>query len=179
MEFLRKALGEELFVKVSKALEKEPKIKLADLGEGMYVSKDKYDALQRQTLSLKERLDSEIRLKETFSKMCEDLKKSFEEEKIKAQKLLEEEKLNNLVNIALLESGARNSRALWGLIEMEKVRLENGRLTGLEEQLVRLKEEEAYLFKEEAALSYPGTGRMNPPVQSAGGDFLRQMMGLI
>ena len=52
MEFLINVLGDELYVQVEAVLNGNEKIKLANLADGQYVGKDKFDALEttKQTL---------------------------------------------------------------------------------------------------------------------------------
>lgn len=50
---------------------------------------------------------------------------------------------------ALKGSKAKNLKALKALLDMEKVKLEGDKFTGLEEQLTALKESDAYLFDAE------------------------------
>lgn len=65
-----------------------------------------------------------------------------------------ETKYNNLMfekelDVAIAKSNAKNAKALKALLDMEKIKLEDGKLTGFDDQLTSLKESESYLFSDE------------------------------
>ena len=64
-----------------------------------------------------------------------------------------EEKYNNLMfekelDVAIAKSNPKNAKALKALLEIKNIKLEDGKLTGLEDQLTALKESDGYLFDE-------------------------------
>lgn len=72
-----------------------------------------------------------------------------------------ETKYNNLMfdkelDIAIAKSNTKNAKALKALLDMETIKLEDGALTGLDDQLTALKESDAYLFSEEKAPTSTG-----------------------
>ena len=52
------------------------------------------------------------------------------------------------VREGLLRQGAHDPRTVLPLLQLDKIRLQDGRLCGLDEQLQSLKEESGYLFKD-------------------------------
>lgn len=116
---LEDLLGEELFAKVNEKLEevnsKEPDklkhIRYADLSEGEYVSKGKFDSLNADFTSKQTELDEANKLIEQLkkeSKSNEAYKEKFAEYEKTIAQLQEQnyaDKLNNAVKMALLASG--------------------------------------------------------------------------
>lgn len=93
--------------------------------------------------------------------------KQQEYDRGKADGLAEVEKIKfeNAVNAELDKSGAKNVKALTGLLDMEQVKYENGTLSGLTEQIEQIKKDNAYLFKD--TTQKPG---FSAGVNSAGGN---------
>lgn len=67
-----------------------------------------------------------------------------------AQKKYDEDvaslRLDNAVNLALEKAHARNGKAVRALLDMSKVQLKDGALTGLDDQLTALRESDAWAF---------------------------------
>lgn len=76
--------------------------------------------------------------------------KQQEYDRGKADGLAEVEKIKfeAAVNAELDKSGAKNVKALTGLLDMEQVKYENGTLSGLTEQIDQIKKDNAYLFED-------------------------------
>lgn len=62
------------------------------------------------------------------------------------QKELDSIKFNSALELKLASSGAKNPKALKGLLDMDKIHYEDGALTGFAEQLETIKKENDYLF---------------------------------
>ena len=145
-------LTEEQLKKIETASENELK---------GYVEKTKYTELEAEKKQLAEG-------NTTLSKQLDEVKKnSGDNAELKKQieemqntnKAREKEytdnlakiKLDNAVEIALMSSGAKNSKAVKALLNLEKAVLgEDGKITGLEEQIKALKtaEDSSFLFVE-------------------------------
>ena len=52
------------------------------------------------------------------------------------------------LDVAIAKSNPKNAKALKALLEIKNIKLEDGKLTGLEDQLTALKESDGYLFDE-------------------------------
>lgn len=151
MEFLKQILGEELYAKVAEKVNafngdevnKDKQIKIANIGGGDYVGKGKYDALQAL-------LDGKTNELTTANNLIEDLKKSnkgnedlqtkittYEGQVEKLQQELEQTKLDNAIQIALLEAKVTDVDYMtFKLKEKGEVKLdENGKIKGWEETL--------------------------------------------
>ena len=155
MDWLKEILGEELYNQLVAALNahngkpenKEKQVKLADLGKGEYVSKEKYSALETDKGSLAEQL-------KTAQGLIEELKKGtskdealqgkigeYETTIATLQKQLNQEKLDAAVKIALLESNCKDvDYVTFKLKEKGELALDDsGKVKGMEDKLAALK----------------------------------------
>lgn len=155
MDWLKEILGEELYNQLVAALNthngkpenKEKQVKLADLGKGEYVSKEKYSALETDKGSIAEQL-------KTAQGLIEELKKGtskdealqgkigeYETTIATLQKQLNQEKLDAAVKIALLESNCKDVDYItFKLKEKGELALDDsGKVKGMEDKLAALK----------------------------------------
>lgn len=145
-------VSEELATKIAGESKKEL--------EG-YTEKSKYSELEAEKNQLTESQKTLAKQLEEVKKNSGDnaeLKKQIEEMQ-NINKAKEKEytdnlvkiKLDNTIEIALMSSGAKNSKAVKALLNLEKAVLgEDGKITGLEEQIKALKtaEDSSFLFAE-------------------------------
>ena len=159
MDFLKDILGAELFEQVANAVNayngneanKDKQIKIANLANGEYVGKGKYDALQ-------EALNAKGTELTNATQIIEDLKKSahegddlttkiaeFETTIKNQQKELEKAKTESALKIELLSAGAKADDIDYLLFKLGndsdfKAELdENGKLKGIDEKMKNLK----------------------------------------
>ena len=155
MDWLKEILGEELYNQLMAALNthngkpenKEKQVKLADLGKGEYVSKEKYAALETDKGNLAEQL-------KTAQGLIEELKKGtskdealqgkigeYETTIATLQKQLDQEKLDAAVKIALLEPKCKDVDYItFKLKEKGELALDDsGKVKGMEDKLAALK----------------------------------------
>lgn len=81
-------------------------------------------------------------LQAQIAQLTEDNKKAAEEYEAKLHK----ERFDTALEKALTGAKARNLKALTSLLDLDKVKLEDKELKGLDEQLTALKESDSYLF---------------------------------
>lgn len=156
MEFLKTLLGQELFAQVEakinehNAAEKDESkhIKIANLGDGGYVSKDKHTALETEKNSIQEQLTA-------AQKLVEDYKKSSKDDEAAQQKIadyenkvtqltteLEQTKLDSAIKIALLNAKASDVDYLMFKIKQDGKELkldDKGEIKGLDDIISSLK----------------------------------------
>lgn len=155
MDWLKEILGEDLYNQLVAALNahngkpenKDKQVKLADLGKGEYVSKEKYSALETDKGNLAEQL-------KTAQGLIEQLKKGTKEDEALQgkiteyetsinilQKQLAQEKLDSAVKIALLESNCKDVDYItFKLKEKGELSLDDsGKVKGMEDKLAALK----------------------------------------
>jgi hypothetical protein len=164
MDFLKDILGEELFSSVSgkinafnKANPDKP-VKLADLSSGGYVDKNKYADMETLANGYKSQIaqrDKDIaELKKQTSNgelqgALNALQKKYDDDTASLTEQLKQTKFNSALDLALEKSGAKSTKALRGLLDMEKITLENNALSGFSEQLEQIKAENDFLFEAE------------------------------
>lgn len=81
----------------------------------------------------------------------EQLKQSLSDLQKKYDTDIAQAKLDSALELALVQSKARNTKAVRALLKAETIKLDGDKLLGLDEQLNSLKKEAAYLFEEDAA----------------------------
>lgn len=157
MDFLKEALGED-FESFREKIERYNgnggQIKLANLSDGGYVSREKYDALCGQMDRLRE--ESEKPLKEEI----EQLKTKMEI----AQK-------GHEIDMVIKNSGARNLKAVKALLD-----LENADAVSVEKQLEILRDENDYLFEKPTSYGATGMRQGSAKKETSAEEELRQKL---
>lgn len=163
MEKLKELLGEELYKSVVEKLGTDKKYTFGL--EENYVTKDRFNQLNEQVKDYKTQLSDR-------DKQLEDLKKASEGNEELSKKLAEMEENNKkiqteyetkllnsqrdyAVDLAITKAKAKNPKALKALLDLDKVKYEDGKVSGLEEQLKAIKESDGYLFEDDVPT---GTG---------------------
>ncbi|MTI62268.1 MAG: scaffolding protein [Firmicutes bacterium] len=152
---LKELLGEELYNQVMEKLEDGTKLIVND---GSFVPRDRLNEVieQRdeyknmlierdtQLTELKKKAGDNEELNQRIQELEEQNKTTTEEYENK----LFAQKLDFEIDKYLREEGARNPKAVKALLDLDKVKLEDGKLIGLKEQVDEKKKEEDYLFGE-------------------------------
>lgn len=160
MEFLKEFLSEDTFAKVQAELKgKEDKVKLFNLKNDEYVSKDKYKALETANKELQAELTGKKSAYDELVKKAGDnqaLKDEIETLKTNAatkeaeiQKNYESKLRDVALKSELVKAKAKDVNDILGLLDMETITYKNDAFTGLTEQINKLKENKAYLFNTE------------------------------
>jgi len=102
------------------------------------------------------------KMKETIAKLKLDNENSAKELEGKYNEKIMDMALNN----KLAQSGVKNSKALMALLDTSSISYEGDKIVGLDEQLRKLKESDAYLFDQPPAGDTGGGG--NPSNVKAG-----------
>lgn len=155
MDWLKEILGEELYKQFETAVNahngkpenKEKQIKLADLGKGEYVSKEKFSSLETDKGSIAEQLKTAQGLIEELKKGTgndEGLQtkiKTYETTVTDLQNQLTQEKLESAVKISLLSSGCKDvDYVTFKLKEKGELSLDDaGKVKGIDDKLAALK----------------------------------------
>ena len=92
--------------------------------------------------ALKEELEKSNTDDEALNDAYEKGLKDAEEKFLKAE-------LEKLLETELENAGSKSAAALKTFLDLEKIRLEDGKITGLSEQLEMLRQEYGFLFKED------------------------------
>ena len=128
MDFLKEALGEdfEVFKEKIETFNKqsEKPLKLANLADGGYVSKEKYDALGTQ-----------------MEKLGEVSAKAYKDEIEQLKLKMADAENRHIIDMLIKSSGAKNLTAVRALLD-----LENQDAASVEKQLEIIRSENEYLF---------------------------------
>lgn len=153
---------------------------MAENGADIEAAKADYDALKQERDSLAaqvterdgqlETLRKSAGENEALTKQIADLQAENLAARQQYESDMKELKLSTAIKLALGDT-AQDAELVAGLFDKSKLILsEDGKVTGLEEQLKALKKEKAFLFKEEKAPQQqirggkPADGKGTPPV---------------
>ena len=181
IEVLKEHLTEETFNQVTTELEGKD-LKLADLSQGGYVSKSKYDAAITDAASHKETAEKWEGNYNTLKGEFDTFKGEFETFKTTAEgekAANEKELIKALAQTDLVKAKARDIEVIMPLIDLDKVTRTDAGLEGLKEQVDTLKETKAYLFETEDPNPGKGKSGLNHGAGDEGDDAkIKKIMGL-
>lgn len=146
--FLKEHLGEDLYNQVKEKLG-DKKIDIVNTGN--WIPYEKFNSLIEDNKILKGRI-KELEVKELdhdkVSKEIEALKNENKDIISKYEKTLKDKELNFALENALREAKVRNTKAVRALINHDMIQInDEGKLSGIEEQIKSLKETDSYLFE--------------------------------
>lgn len=163
---LKELLGEELY---SQVMEKVgDKHKIAIVSDGNWIPKDKFDAVNNEKNEYKQQVESlnqkltelngKLKDNEEAQQTIEALKQQIED---KEQELAQTRK-TNAIKFEILKANPRDVADILPHIDSDVVKIEDGKVLGLEEQIKALKESKTYLFNDEEP-SGTGGSKGNAP----------------
>lgn len=144
---------------IAMGLTEEQAKKVMDSLDRNFVTKTRFSEVNEENKTLKQSVADRDKQLEDLKKSSDDnaeLKKQIEtlqQQNAEQQKAHEAElkqlKLDNAIDTALTAAGAKNVKAVKPFIDTTKIKLgEDGKLTGLDEQLKEVQKTEGYLFVE-------------------------------
>lgn len=144
---------------IAMGLTEEQAKKVMDSLDGNFVTKTRFNEVNEENKTLKQSVADRDKQLEDLKKSSGDnaeLKKQIEtlqQQNAEQQKAHEAElkqlKLDNAIDTALTAAGAKNVKAVKPFVDITKIKLgEDGKLTGLDEQLKEVQKTEGYLFAE-------------------------------
>ncbi len=142
MEMLKNIFGGEAltFEQFAEKVNQSADVKLGNLAGGQYVDKNKYDDLSKQ-------------LKTANANLADydpEWKSKLEQAQADGEKKLNDYKFEQAVEKAIADSGAADVVSVKANLDMSTItQSEDGAITGLDEQLEKLKAEKPFLFKSE------------------------------
>lgn len=167
---LKQLLGEELYNQVTSKLG-DKKIMVDD---GNFIPKARFDKVNDQKKELETQLKTSSETIETLKKNNSDnetLQRAIGEHEKTIEKLkkeAEDKDFSYSLRDALKEAGCIDSKALEVYLTKENLKLEDGKIVGLEEQLNSLKESKTYLFKDTIPQDTGGLGNFNRNTAAGG-----------
>lgn len=129
------------------------------------------EALKQENTTLKDQLSTrdkdmkalkkQVGDNEDLAKQVTDLQAKYDNDTKDLTAQLNRTKLNGALATALTGANARNPKTVEALLDMDKLQLnDDGKLTGLDDQLTAIKKDNAYLFDEGKRTDYnPGGGK--------------------
>ena len=83
---------------------------------------------------------------EELTKQLETWETKYEEDTQALGQRLKDQELQSAIKLDVIQSGAKNAKAVIALLETDKLEIEDGKVKGLDEKITALKESDAYLF---------------------------------
>ncbi|WP_290454748.1 phage scaffolding protein [Romboutsia ilealis] len=149
---LKELLGDELYSQVTEKLG-DKKIMVDD---GNFIPKSRFDQVNQAKKDLEVQLkDRDTQLadlsknnkdNESLLNQIKDLQALNKQTTTDYESKINQMKFDHALEGALNNAKCKNSKALRALLDIDNVKLNEGKLEGLEEQLNKLKESDSYLF---------------------------------
>lgn len=139
-----------------------------------------YDTLKTQLSEANSKIEEFGKLDyDGVKKMADDYKIKFEKAQTDSVKQLEDLRFNHTLDNSLTSAKAKNIKALKALLDADKLKLDkDGNITGLDEQLSKIKSEASYLFDaEDTAPKFLG-GASGSSGGASDDNTVRAIMGL-
>jgi len=123
------------------------------------------DMLEERDKQLKE-LKKKARDSEELTAQIEELQQTNEKTVNEYETKLKEQSFSFALEKEISKYEAKNVRAVKALLDTEKIKYEDNKLFGVEEQLKELKESEPYLFGADLKGREPHQTKQTPPPQN-------------
>ena len=132
-----------------------------------FVPKNKFDEAVEESKKFKASVAERDKQLEELKKVGEgnaELKKQIEalqKQNAEQKKVHEDEmkslRLDNAIEMALSSAGAKNNKAVKSLLDLTKFKLgDDGKVSGLDEQIASIKSSDSYMFKEAGKREFQG-----------------------
>lgn len=149
-------------------------------------SAEKVKTLEAEITSLKEQISQrdkdlkelkKVDAKELETKIAEleEKNKTLQEE---SDKQLQETRRNLMLENSLMKANVKNSKAIKGMLDLDKITIDGDELTGLDDQIKALKESDSYLFNIEEPTKTIDLGSQHTGEKSEDDLMARKIMGL-
>lgn len=172
MEMLKALFGGEAltFDQFAEKVNQSSDVKLGNLAGGQYVDKNKYDDISKQLEAANANL----------ADYDPEWKSKLEQAQADGEKKLNDYKFNQSVEKAIADSGAADVISVKANLDMSTVAPgEDGAISGLSEQLEKLKSEKSFLFKSDAPEPKLNLGGSTPgAIRKDNMDAVKRAMGL-
>lgn len=155
MEFLKDVLGEELFNQVAEKLNGNEKIRIANVADGSFIPKEKFDTERNNAKALKtqiEELNSKIGTMQNDSDALNAMRvqlQAMQNDITAKDEAMKKQELRYSIREAVRDSKAKNADIVCRMIDESKISIVDGKLTGLSDQIEALQKSDGYLFNEQ------------------------------
>ena len=164
IEFLKELFGDKslTFSELENALKDSKTIKLANLADGNYVDKGKFDAKIAELATANQTIsDLQTTVRKFDGVDAEGLKKQIADAQTKYDTDIEQARYDYGLDLAIRDAKAKNPKAVKALLDLSKITRDGEKFIGLSEQLEELKKTESYQFHSETDSIESGTGKNN------------------
>ena len=153
IDFLKPVLGDELFTQVSDKLSGATGITLANIADGSYVPKAKFDEERTKAKNLTTQVNDLTQQLADAQKNAGDVDALNQQITKLTQDVTDRDnKLASLstdydIKDALRAAKARDVDIVFGLLDRSKITSKDGKLSGVDEQLKAIRESKGFLFE--------------------------------
>jgi hypothetical protein len=159
MDNLKELLGDDLYKQLADKVDVNKYI--FGVKEN-YIPKHRFDEVNNSLKDYKEQVTQRDTQLDELSKQAkgdDELTKKLNdmtEANSKFEERLTLQQRDFEIDKAIIQSKAKNPKALKALLDMEKLKLDDGKLSGIEEQLKAIKDSDSYMFNDDILI---GTGK--------------------
>lgn len=152
MDFLKDALGDDLFAQVSEKLNGNESIRLVNVANGSYIPKDKYDIERQNVRAQKQQIDelntklTELTQKAELSETLRGQLAAMQQTIAQNEAQMQAQRMEYAVRDLVRGSGARNADIVYRMLDTSKIAEHDGKYIGVDEQIEALKKSDPYLF---------------------------------
>lgn len=182
---LQELLGEELYKQVTAKLGDQ---KIAIVSDGSYIPKAKFDEKLNEAKEYKRQLEErdkqlqELGQKaqgnEELTAQIEELKKQNETTKQEYETKLQQQAFDHALESSLSGAKVKNAKAVRALLDLDMIKLDGEKLSGLDEQINKLRESDSYLFEAVESTPKPTFSQGQHQKQSGSVDPFVEALGL-
>ena len=176
LDFLKPALGDELFAQVATAL-KNSGLNIVNIADGSYIPKAKFDEQLDKVKALQQTVaerDATIKQEQAKNGTVDALQSKVDQltkDLADRDATIQSKNLEYQIKDELRGMKARNVDVIMPLLQRDKITVKDGKLEGLSDQVEALKKSDAYLFDTENRGGRGGfSGHQDTGNDGSGGD---------
>lgn len=176
LDFLKPALGDELFAQVATAL-KNSGLNIVNIADGSYIPKAKFDEQLDKVIALQQTVaerDATIKQEQAKNGTVDALQSKVDQltkDLADRDATIQSKNLEYQIKDELRGMKARNVDVIMPLLQRDKITVKDGKLEGLSDQVEALKKSDAYLFDTENRGGRGGfSGHQDTGNDGSGGD---------
>jgi hypothetical protein len=154
-DFLKPALGDELFAQVEEKLASAKGITLVNTADGSYVPKAKLDEERNISKGYKTQIDelngelTKLKESATDAEALKNQITQLQSDIASKDAAMKQQQLQYTIKDTIRGSKAKNVDIVLKMLDLSKITDSNGKLYGLDEQIDSLKKSDGYLFESE------------------------------
>ncbi|MCE4147396.1 phage scaffolding protein [Bacillus velezensis] len=172
---LKELLGDDLYAQV---IEKAGDQKIDIVSNGQWFPKERFDAVNNEKKDLKSQLDErdqqlnalqkQAKGNEELQAAIEQLQEDNKKTATEYQQKLDQQAFDFAIESALRDAKSKNIKAVKANLNLDGLKLADGKVIGLDEQLTALRESDSYLFEEDQKSAPSLAGRQPHDTANSG-----------